>query len=154
MGLVNNCTGKLRLACVLGLGLALAASAPRGAEASIALVQEVGSAESYGYGFPNGQLWIELGTTVQAGNRVIVSFSMEAQSGFVTCTDGMNNTYVVDADVTTGSGSSGVRTVVFSAYIDSALLPLDKILVILPETSAARAMSLAPSKEATVGVRP
>ena len=141
MGLVNNCTGKLRLACVLGLGLALAASAPRAAEASIALVQEVGSAESYGYGFPDGQLWIELGTTVQAGNRVIVSFSMEAQSGFVTCTDGMNNTYVVDADVTTGSGSSGVRTVVFSAYIDTSLAPLDKILVILPETSAARAMT-------------
>ncbi len=134
---------------ILPIALAfVSAGTSREARASVSLVQEIGTASSWGFypppppnAYPDGQLWIEVTTPVQAGNRVIVAFSMDPVPGFVVCTDGQNNTYTVDADVTTGSGSTGVRTVVFSGYVKTPLAIADKVLVIHPASAVARAMA-------------
>lgn len=134
---------------IIPTGLALSIAAlPARALAAISLVQEIGTASSWGAypppppnAFPDGQLWIEVATPVLAGNRVVVSFSMDPVPGFVTCTDGQDNTYTVDADVTTGSGSTGVRTVVFSGYVKTGLPVADKVLVIHPAAAISRAMT-------------
>jgi len=53
---------------------------------------------------------------VNAGYSIIISFAMDPVTGAVSCTDSGSNSYTVDADVTNGSGTSGVRTVVLSAH--------------------------------------
>ena len=73
---------------------------------------------------------------VAAGNTLIVSFAMDPASGAVSCTDTKGNAYTAAVDVTNGSGTSGVRTVVFSARIVTALVPGDTITVSYPSVVA------------------
>src|SRR5436309_7317377 len=49
---------------------------------------------------------------VTAGDTVIVTFAMDPALGAVSCADSKGNTYTQDVDVTNGSGTTGVRTVV------------------------------------------
>src|SRR6266849_9657602 len=78
---------------------------------------------------------------VAAGDTLIVSLAMDPRSGTVDCTDTKGNVYSKDADVTNGSGTSGVRTVVFSAPITIGLTSGDMITITHPSI-AARAMSV------------
>jgi len=121
---------------------ATAVAAP--SRAAVTVVQEIGSAESTGFypppppsAFPDGQLWIEVATPVQAGNRVMVAIALDPEPGIVTCTDGQDNYYTVDADVT----SPSVRTVVCSAFIRTEVPVADKIFVVHPTSVVARAMT-------------
>ena len=57
------------------------------------------------------------GVTASAGNSVVVSFAMQARSGTVSCSDGLNS-YTVDADV---FNSGNVRTVICSTHNISGL---------------------------------
>ena len=88
--------------------LALAASE---AHAGIAFVQSLGTNASQSSGT---SIAVTLTAAVAAGDTVIVTFAMDPATGTVTCADTKGNTYTADADVTNGSGTSGVRTIVFS----------------------------------------
>src|SRR5881392_2818485 len=66
------------------------------------------------------------------GDTVIVTFAMDPSAGAVSCADSGGNSYSLDADVTNGSGTSGVRTVIFSAFINTALGNQDTITVTHP----------------------
>lgn len=132
---------------ILALGLALSAF-PCVAHATVSFVQEIGAAESWGFypppppsAFPDGQLWIDVATPIQAGNRILVSVAMDPVPGTVTCTDGQDNPYTIDADVTSGAIGSGVRTVVCSGYVRSEVPVADKILVVHPVAAIARSMT-------------
>jgi hypothetical protein len=59
--------------------------------------------------------------TAAAGNTVIVTVAMDPSSGAVSVADSAGNTYSTDADVANGSGTNGVRTLVFSAPVTTAL---------------------------------
>src|SRR5204863_8908296 len=65
--------------------------------------------------------------SVSAGDVVIVTLAMDPDPGTVSCADTEGNTYLKDADWTNGSGTSGVRTVVFSARATTALQTSDTI---------------------------
>src|SRR5262249_13341608 len=58
---------------------------------------------------------------VAAGDMIVVSIALDPAVGPVTCADSGGNAYSVDVDRTNGSGTSGVRTVVCSATVTSAL---------------------------------
>ena len=57
---------------------------------------------------------------------------MDPSAGAVSGADRGGNSYSVDADVTNGSGTSGVRTVVCSATVATALGPNNTITVTYP----------------------
>src|SRR5205823_3488808 len=78
---------------------------------------------------------------VVAGDTLIVSFAMDPASGAVSCTDAKGNAYGAAVDFANGSGTSGVRTVVFSARIVTALVAGDTITVSHP-SAAAKAVSI------------
>src|SRR5262249_26543764 len=80
--------------------------------------------------------------SVAAGNTLIVTVAMDPSSTSVTVSDGKGNTYTKDADVTNGSGTSGVRTLIFSAPITNALTTSDKITVTFGTSIAAKAVSV------------
>jgi len=79
--------------------------------------------------------------TASAGHTIFVLFSMDPASGSVTVTDSKGNTYTQDKDVTNGSGTSGVRTLVFSARVTSALSS-DTITITHPSAKARVANAL------------
>ena len=114
--------------------LALAASE---AHAGIAFVQSLGTNASQSSGT---SIAVTLTAAVAAGDTVIVTFAMDPATGTVTCADTKGNTYTADADVTNGSGTSGVRTIVFSAPVTTALVSGNTITVTHP-TATARAAS-------------
>src|SRR5262249_16618346 len=82
------------------------------------------------------------GGGVAVGNTIIVTFAMDAGptpvANDVTCTDNgaPANTYTKNAEVRNGSGTSGVRTVVFSAPVTAALAAGNTITVSFPSTVA------------------
>ena len=115
--------------------LALAASE---AHAGIAFVQSLGTNASQSSGT---SIAVTLTAAVAAGDTVIVTFAMDPATGTVTCADTKGNTYTADADVTNGSGTSGVRTIVFSAPVTTALVSGNTITVTHP-TATARALSV------------
>ena len=115
--------------------LALAASE---AHAGIAFVQSLGTNASQSSGT---SIAVTLTAAVAAGDTVIVAFAMDPATGTVTCADTKGNTYTADADVTNGSGTSGVRTIVFSAPVTTALVSGNTITVTHP-TATARALSV------------
>ncbi|TMA80782.1 MAG: hypothetical protein E6J72_07360, partial [Deltaproteobacteria bacterium] len=84
---------------------------------------------------------------VAANDTIIVTLAMDpaADSSDPThpagVTDTKGNTYTKDADVTIGSGTSGVRTVVFSAPVGTALVSGNTITVTHP-SAAAKAVSV------------
>jgi cysteine-rich repeat protein len=87
-----------------------------------------------------------IAVTVAAGgvavnNTVIVAFAMDPATGAVTVADTRGNTYTSNADVSNGSGTNGVRTVVLSTRLTTALLAGDTITVTHPSV-AARAVSV------------
>ena len=73
---------------------------------------------------------------VSVGNTILLSFAMDPTAGAVTATDTQGNAYTSDADIANGSGTDGVRTVVFSAPILNALTTSDTITVSFPNTTA------------------
>jgi prepilin-type N-terminal cleavage/methylation domain-containing protein len=68
---------------------------------------------------------------VAAGNTIIVSFAMDSNAGTVSVADTKSNSYSKDADVL---NSNGVRTLVFSAPVTTALVAGNTITVTYPAT--------------------
>src|SRR5438477_9262431 len=66
---------------------------------------------------------------------------MDPATGTVSCADTKLNSYHLDADVSNGSGTSGVRTVIFSAPVTTALVSGNTITVTHP-TAVAKAVSV------------
>src|SRR5438552_2546882 len=66
----------------------------------------------------------QTGVTVAAGKTIFVTVAMEGGTQTVTVSDngsGGCNSYTKDADVTNGSGTTGIRTLIFSAPVTHAL---------------------------------
>src|SRR6266581_215174 len=65
-----------------------------------------------------------VGVTVAAGKTIFVTVAMDGGTQTVTVSDngsGGSNSYTKDADVTNGSGTTGIRTLIFSAPVTHAL---------------------------------
>ena len=77
---------------------------------------------------------------VAAGNRAIVTIALNPSTGTVACNDTGGNSYVVDRNVANGSGTTGVRTVILSAQVTTALVSGNTITCTHPSV-AARALS-------------
>lgn len=78
---------------------------------------------------------------VAAGNALVVSFAMDPATGTVSCGDSRGNAYTRDADLANGSAAAGVRTVVCSARMTTALAAGDVVTVTHPAV-AAKAISV------------
>src|SRR5436309_907785 len=57
-----------------------------------------------------------------AGDTIIVVFAIDPKAGVVSASDSAGNSYTTDNDVTNGAGTEGVRTLVFSARIVTAIV--------------------------------
>ena len=117
---------RVLLALVLVVGPAASE-----AKAAIAFVKNVGTASSKTLGTTLA-VTLAAGVNVPAGDSVFVTFAMDPGAGPVSCADSKGNVYSNDADVTNGSLTSGVRTLVFSAPMTTALAPGDTITVTTP----------------------
>src|SRR5262249_35107048 len=73
------------------------------------------------------------------GDTIIITVALDPASGTVSCADSKGNAYTKDVDVTKGSGTSGVRSVIFSSPVKTALAGGNTITVTHPSL-AARAM--------------
>src|SRR5206468_5053244 len=62
-----------------------------------------------------------LAGSVAVGHGVIVTVAMDPDTGTVSCADSQGNTYNKDADQTNGSGTTGVRILIFSTRVTTAL---------------------------------
>src|SRR2546428_12637533 len=118
----------------------MAVFSPADAAATIGLVRNVGSTGS-------GATGTTLAVTVPsggvaAGHTLIVTVALDPAAGAVSCSDSKGNTYTKDIDLTRGSGTDGVRTVVCSAAIRTALAAGNTIVVTHP-SAMARAMNVA-----------
>jgi hypothetical protein len=89
------------------------------------------------------QISIVLNGSVVLGHRVIVTVAMDPDAGAVSCADSRGNLYGLDADVTNGSGTTGVRALAFSAPMTTALAAGDAITVTFANSIAAKAISAA-----------
>src|SRR5262245_43562419 len=84
---------------------------------------------------------VTLGAAVATGQTVIVTLAIEPVVGAASCGDSVGgNTWNVDADVTDGSGSSGVRTVICSGAI-SVPLPINATVTVTHPSSDRQAMT-------------
>jgi uncharacterized repeat protein (TIGR01451 family) len=102
--------------------------------AAIALVQNIGT---NGSGTSGTTISVTVPAAgVAAGDTVVVSVALDPAVGPVTCADTGGNAYSVDADRTNGSGTSGVRTVVCSAAVATALPAGASITVTHPSVTA------------------
>jgi YDG domain/Bacterial Ig-like domain (group 3)/MBG domain (YGX type)/Kelch motif len=63
----------------------------------------------------------QTGITVAAGNTIFVAIAVDPTTAAFTVTDSAGNSYTKDADKTNGSVTSGVRSLVFSAPVATAL---------------------------------
>ena len=119
------------------LSLALGGSA----HAAIGTPVDLGTASSKTAGTT---LALTLAGAVPAGNSIIVTFAMNySVSGGVSCADNRGNSYAVDVDaaqVPSGGGSSGVRTVVCSAH-DVVGVTAGTIITVTHPSVTARAMA-------------
>src|SRR5262245_27543159 len=109
------------------------------ASAAITFVKQVGANDSKATGTTIAVTVPAAG--VATGNRLLVTFAMDPASGPISCGDTRGNVYAVDADVTNGSGTTGVRAVVLSAPVVTALAAGDLITITHPSVEA-RAMSV------------
>ena len=159
---VMDRTGARLLTRTLLALVLLAGPAGSEARAAIAFVQNVGVD---GNTVPGTSVAVTLhgNTNVAVGDTVIVTFVMDPSAGAVSCADSGGNSYSLDADVTNGSVTSGVRTVIFSAFVNTALhraaLRRPNAQAILPGPlqglHAARNQNAAPVKVSDVfGVSP
>jgi hypothetical protein len=80
---------------------------------------------------------------VAVNNTVIVSIAMDPSAASVGVTDARGNTYTADEDVTNGTGTMGVRTLVFSARVTTALQRADLITVTFGSAVVGKAVSAA-----------
>src|SRR3989442_4784866 len=147
-------TGARVLTRTLWALVMLAGPASSEARAAIAFVQNVGT---NGNTIPGTSLSVTIhgNTVVAVGDTVIVTFVMDPSAGAVSCADSGGNSYSLDADVTNRSGTSGVRTVIFSAFVNTALGNQGTITVTHPlatsdavsvhELSGVRASALDPT---------
>jgi len=128
---VMDRTGARLLTRTLLALVLLAGPAGSEARAAIAFVQNVGVD---GNTVPGTSVAVTLhgNTNVAVGDTVIVTFVMDPSAGAVSCADSGGNSYSLDADVTKGSVTSGVRTVIFSAFVNTALGNQDTITVTHP----------------------
>ena len=125
------------LAILLGAAVQIA-NAPQ-ALAAIAFVKNVGINEGSTTG-------TSLSVTVPAGGVVfghtlLVSFAIDPAAGAVSCADSKGNSYSKVMDFANGSGTTGVRTVVFSARVVTALVFGNTITVTHPSVRS-RALSI------------
>src|SRR5213593_1963959 len=84
-----------------------------------------------------------LAGSVAVGHGVIVSVAMDPDSGAVSCADSGGNTYNLDADQINGSGTTGVRTLIFSTRVTTALASGDAIILTFQNAIVAKAVSAA-----------
>ena len=77
---------------------------------------------------------------VAAGNRAIVTIALNPSTGTVACSDTGGNSYAVDRNVANGSGTAGVRSVILSAQVATALVSGNTITCTHPSVTA-RALS-------------
>jgi len=125
---------RRRVVTRLWAALALVALTASEAPAAIGFVQLIGTNGT-------GATTTTLAVTVPAGgvaanNKVVVALAINPAVGATSCTDTGGNTYAVDADVSNGSGTSGVRTVVLSALVTTPLNAGDTITVTFPSVGA------------------
>lgn len=106
--------------------------------AAIAFVKNIGVASSTATGTT---LSVTVPTAgVAAGTSIIVSLAMNPSAGSVSCTDTRLNSYTIDRDITSGSGTTGVRTVILSAHNVLSLSSGNAITCTHPSVTA-RALS-------------
>src|SRR5216117_4102244 len=128
---VMDRTGARLLTRTLLALVLLAGPAGSEARAAIAFVKNVGT---NGDTIPGTSLAVTLhgNTSAAVGDTVIVTFVTDPSAGAVSCADSGGNSYSLDADVTNGSVTSGVRTVIFSAFVNTALGNQNTITVTHP----------------------
>ncbi|MEJ6979879.1 MBG domain-containing protein, partial [Pedobacter sp. P351] len=78
---------------------------------------------------------------VSLGKTILVTVAMDPSSTAVSITDTRGNTYTKDADVTNGSVASGVRTLIFSAPVSTALVSANSITVSFATAVVTKAVS-------------
>ena len=90
------------------------------------------------------------GTTITASvpaggvavhNTVLVTVAMDPSTATVVVTDARGNIYANDADVTNGSATTGVRTLICSAHVTTALVSADLITVTFGSAVVSKAIS-------------
>ena len=106
--------------------------------AQISFVQTIGIAQSLSSGTSTTVTVQAPG--VAAGHSVILSFAMNPASGAVSCGDSRGNSYVIDRDITNGSGTTGVRSITVSAHNVTGLTSGNTITCTHPSVTA-RALS-------------
>ena len=81
---------------------------------------------------------------VAAGNTLLISFAMDPVSGSVSVADSKGNSYTADADVMNGTSGSGtgVRTLIFSAPVQTPLAAGDLITITHPSATARAASAV------------
>src|SRR5438094_908245 len=122
----------LPLAILLGAAVQVA-DAPQ-ALGAIAFVKNVG-VDAIGNNSTSISVTVPAGG-VAFGHTVLVSFAMDPAAGAVSCADTKGNSYSAVVDFANGSGTSGVRTVVFAARIVTALAAGNTITVSYPSVAA------------------
>src|SRR5437867_4262751 len=128
---VTERTGQRLMTRALLALVLLAGPARSEAQAAIAFVKNVGVGGTTVAG-TSISVTLQGSVSVAVGDALIVTFVMDPAAGAVSCADSRGNSYSVDADVTNGSGTSGVRTVVCSASVATALGNNDTITVTHP----------------------
>ena len=74
---------------------------------------------------------------VPVGNTVILTFAMDPNTGTVSATDDEGNSYSVDNDNNVSTGvTTGVRTVVLSAHVTTALVSSDHVTITHPSVTS------------------
>src|SRR2546425_7927501 len=137
---VTERTGQRLMTRALLAFVLLAGPARSEAQAAIAFVQNVGVGGNTVAG-TSVSVTLQGSVSVAVGDTLIVTFVMDPSAGAVSCADSGGNSYSLDADVTNGSGTSGVRTVIFSTLVSTALGTQDTITVTNPLV-AAKAVSV------------
>src|SRR5262249_24227390 len=79
---------------------------------------------------------------VAVNNTLLVTIAMDPNAGTVSVADSKGNTFTKDADVTNGSGTRGVRTLILSAPVTTALTTSDTVTVTFGTSTAAKAVSV------------
>src|SRR2546427_275759 len=128
---VTERTGQRLMTRALLAFVLLAGPARSEAQAAIAFVQNVGVGGNT-VAATSVSVTLQGSVSVAVGDTLIVTFVMDPAAGAVSWADSRGNSYSVDADVTNGSGTSGVRTVVCSASVATALGNNDTIPVTHP----------------------
>src|SRR6185436_6636090 len=76
---------------------------------------------SAGTGNPRAPTTTISTVSASAGNTIIVVFAMDPKAGIASASDSAGNNYTTDLDVMNGSEPTGVRMMVFSARVVTAL---------------------------------